>query len=515
MGKNSRGWRRRCGVLLSCCLAGCAVGPDYRTPDLTMPGRFAASHGTPPAPVPGPPVARAAQWWTSLGDPELDSLVDRALSGNPDLAIALDRVQEARTQEIVLMGGLLPFAGASYGGGAGTGSDLSRGRAAQTLVSADHSGGSLPQIGQLAGFDAGWEIDLFGRYRREMEAARYDTQAVMAARDTVLIAVIADVARAYVDFRGRKMQLAVLQKNIGTLQYYVRVTGERFQRGITNELDVTLAERQLAALEAEKAPLEAQALAVQYVIAVLLGKFPEDLAGELSKPALVPFLPEEIESGIPLDLLRNRPDVRAAERRAAAAVARIGVAEMNLFPSVALNAGAGYQGPKAGSGGPWNAVWSWGPSVNWSILDFGALDGLVDIADLQAREALGGYKRTVLNAVREVDSALVAYRGEQERLRNLGVALTASQRAVTLATERYNRGLTDALNVVDAERQEDDLENEYVGSQEAAAEDFVSLYQALGGGWQDYQKFPPIRRPQPAVVAAFTRLLTSHQPEEK
>lgn len=502
-------------ALLFCALSGCAVGPDYRTPKVRMPDTFAASPEAALAASSGQRVAEAAQWWRALQDPELDSLVDRAISGNLDLAIALDRVQEARTQEVVIMGGLLPFAGATYGGGWGTGSDLGRGRASQALVSADHTGGKLPQIGQLAGFDAGWEIDLFGRYRREIEAAKYDTQATIAARNTVLVAVIADVARAYVDLRARQMQLAVLDKNIQNLEYYVRVTSERYRRGITNELDVTLAQRQLGTLEAEKAPLSAQAQAAEYLLAVLLGRFPEDLAGELSKPGLVPFLPEEIDSGIPLDLLRTRPDVRQSEREAAAAVARIGAAEADLFPSIAVTGGAGYMGRKIGTGGWPTSIWSVGPSVNWSILDFGALDALVDIADLRARESLVGYKLTVLNAVREVDSAIVAFRGEQDRLRSLGTALTASERAVTLATERYKRGLTDALNVIDAERAQYDLENEYVVSQQAAAGDFVDLYNALGGGWQDFQKFPPIRRPQPAIVATFTRLLTSNDPQKK
>jgi NodT family efflux transporter outer membrane factor (OMF) lipoprotein len=501
---------RESGVLIFCFLAGCAVGPDYRTPDLRVPATFAASPKMAPGDSSGQQVREAAQWWKSLNDPELDSLIDRAVTGNPNLIIALDRVQEARTHEMVVMGGALPLAGASYGGGWGTGSDLGRGRASEPLVASDHTS-SASKVAQLAGFDAAWEIDLFGKYRRAIEAAKYDTQAVIDARNNVLISVIADVALGYIDLRARQMQLAVLQKNIENLDYYVRITSERYSRGITNELDVALARRELATLEAEKEPLTAQAQAAEYVIAVLLGKFPEELAGELSKPGLVPFLPADVAAGIPLDLLRRRPDVRQAEREAAASVARIGVAEADLFPSVALTAGAGYQGSKLGFGSQ-SSIWSVGPSVNWSILDFGALDGLVDIANLEAKAALTGYKQTVLNAVREVDAAIVTYNGEQDRLRNLGNALTASQRAVTLATERYNRGLTDALNVIDAERQEYDIENDYVESQQAAAEQFIDLYKALGGGWQDYQKLPAIRTPQPAILATFTRLLSSNDP---
>ena len=155
------------------------------------------------------------------------------------------------------------------------------------------------------------------------------------------------------------------------------------------------------------------------------------------------------------------------------------------------------------------------PVCHWSILDFGALDALVDVADLRAKEMLGEYKQTVLNAVRDVDTSIDAYKAQQDRPAQLGKALEASQRAVMLATERFNRGLTDSLNVIDAQRQEYDLANDYIAAQQTAAEQFIGLYKALGGGWEPYQKFPPIRTPQPAVLAAFTRMLSSHDPQKE
>ena len=495
------------------CLTGCAVGPDYHPAAMNVPKGFAAAAtATKPAKSARPasqPVIDAANWWKRLHDPELDSLVDRAVKGNQDIEIALNRMQEARMQEIVVMGGALPEAGIDIGGGAGTGSDLARGRAADPMVAAEDTG-KFQQITHIAGFDSGWELDLFGKYRREMEAAKYDTETALAARNAVLIAVIADVARSYVDMRAAQMQLLVLQKNEGNLQDYLTLTQERYNRGITNELDVTLAQRQLAGLQAEKAPLIAQIHAAQYVIAVLLGQFPENLAKELEKPGMLPQLPQKIETGLPLDLLRRRPDIREAERSVAAATARIGVAEADLFPHVSLTGGAGYQGGVGVNTGAPDFIWSVGPSVSWSLLDFGALDALVDIADLRTKEMLANYKQTVLNAVREVDTAIVSYTAQQDRLRSLDRALTASQRAVSIANQRYDRGLTDSLNVIDAERQEYDLEEQYVSSQQSAAEQFISLYKALGGGWEKYQSFPPPPHPRPAIVAAFASLFRSH-----
>jgi NodT family efflux transporter outer membrane factor (OMF) lipoprotein len=501
------------GALVFWCLAGCEVGPNYRAPGTKMPASFTS--GLPPQKTnwngtdqSSKPAIDAAKWWRGLHDQELNSLVARAIQNNFNIEIALDRMQEARMQEAVVTGTALPIAGVFAGGGRGSGSDLARGRVPATLVSAENTDG-LKQVTHIVGFDAGWELDLFGKYRREIEAAKYDTQAAIAARNAVLISVIADVTRSYIDVRGFQMELAVLLKNIDLAQQYLNLTQERYSRGITNELDVTLAERQLATLQAEKMPLVSQINAAQDVIAVLLGNFPEDLTKELKRSGLIPSLPEKIDAGFPPALLKRRPDIHEAERELASATARVGVATADLFPHVIVAGGAGMQGqglgvtPASGS-----FIWSAGPSISWSLLDFGTLDALVNIADLRTREMLANYKQTVLNAVAEVDTSLSSYESQQDRLGNLTTALTASQRAVSLSTERFNRGLTDSLNVIDAERQEFELEDQYVIAQRTAAEQFIALFKALGGGWEDYQSFPPIRQPQPAIIAAFTRLLS-------
>ena len=495
-------------------LAGCAVGPNYHTPDEHLPSDFAAVHGQtsmtskPSTQAPQAAAVDFATWWRSLNDPELDSLVTRAIAANPDVQIALDRLQAARTYEISVVGTALPVVGASIGAARGTGSDLTKGRTSQVLRSADNASG-LQHINELGGFDALWQIDVFGKYRREMQAARADAQADLAQRNEVLVAVIANVARAYVDMRGLQTRASILRNAQKTLQESLRIVRIRYERGITNELDVTLATRELGVLEAQIAPVDAEVSAAQYTIATLLGLYPEDLIKELTPPAMVPSVPAVVQSGLPLDLLRRRPDIAQAERELAASTARIGVATGDLFPQLAISAAIGYQKQALGTTPVLGRhIWSAGPSAAWSLLDFGALDAQVEIARLRTRAQLVNYKRTIQNAVKEVDTTWDDYAAQQDRVSKLGDALVASQRAVTLANERYTRGLTDFLNVVDAERQEYDIEEQYSTAQVSVDEQFIALYRSLGGGWENYQELPPVHVPQPAIIAMFHRVLS-------
>ncbi len=489
------------------------MGPNYRAPKPDAPPRFAASGAAnSAAPKTAPPAADLATWWRSLGDPELDSLVERAVKSNLDVEIALTRLQQARTYEAGIVGSALPEVDASAAAARGTGTDLTRGRAEQGLVSADNSNG-LQHINTIAGFDAVWEIDIFGKYRREIEAARYQAQAAAAARNAVVTSLVADVVRAYIDLRGLQNQAGILRNAGDVLRESLRIVKIRYERGITNELDVALATRELDTLQAQVAPLNAQVRAAQYILAVLLGVYPESMVQELSTPNLIPSMPGAVAAGAPVDLLERRPDIQQAERELAAATAGIGVATADLFPQVALVGSIGSQAQGWGTvPGIAKHIWSFGPGAVWPLLDFGALDAQVDIAHLEAHASLMNYRRTILNAVQEVDTALDGYTAQQDRLKNLGEAMIAAQRAVELATERYNRGLTDFLNVVDAERQFYDLQEQFAEAQVAQGEEFVQLYKSLGGGWQGYQAVPAIRRPQPAIIAAFRRTLSSSAP---
>jgi NodT family efflux transporter outer membrane factor (OMF) lipoprotein len=496
-------------------LSACAAGPRYRTPEPDEPASFTAQVNPPSAAAPSAASAAPVElstWWRSLNDTELDSLVDRAVKSNLDLEVALDRLQQARSYETVVLGHALPEVDATAGAGRGTGSDLTKGRAGQALRSADNGAG-LQQINTIAGFDAVWEIDLFGKFRREFEAARAETDAARAARYDVLTSVIADVVRAYIDLRGFQVRAGILHHASDVLRESLRIVNIRYERGITNELDVALATRELATLEGQIAPVEAEVKAAQYTLAVLVGEYPENMVDELSKPDLIPTMPAAAAPGVPLDLLKRRPDIQQAERELAAATARIGVATANLFPDVTLSASIGSQSQGWGTlPNVSKHIWSFGPGALWPLLDFGALDAQVEVADFAAKASLANYRKTILNAVQQVDSSLDAYEAQEYRMEKLTAAMMAGQRAVDLATARYNRGLTDFLNVVDAERQFYDLQDQYAGAQVSQGEQFVQFYKSLGGGWQDYQSVPKIRMPQPAIVAAFRSVLSGNTP---
>ncbi len=286
---------RRLSILLGSivALSACAAGPTYRTPKPDAPPQFtaqvsplnaSASHAASAAPV------ELSTWWRSLNDAELNSLVDRAVKSNLDVEIALDRLQQARSYEAVVVGHALPEVDASGAAGRGTGSDLTKGRAAQVLRSAD-DGAGLQQINTIVGFDAVWEIDLFGKFRREFQAVRAETDAARAARYDVLTAVIGDVVRAYVDLRGFQIRAGILHQASDVLRESLRIVNIRYERGITNELDVALATRELATLEGQIAPVEAEVKAAQYALAVLVGEYPENMVAELSKPDLIPTMP--------------------------------------------------------------------------------------------------------------------------------------------------------------------------------------------------------------------------------
>jgi NodT family efflux transporter outer membrane factor (OMF) lipoprotein len=448
------------------------------------------------------------RWWRTLHDRKLTAFVERAVTSNPDIEIALTRVQEARTQEVVVVSQMLPTVGGSGTVAAGTGTDLTKGRTASSIRAGDSTAG-LKSISSMEGFDAGWELDLFGKYRRMLEAARDDTEARMELRNNVLITVIADVARNYLDIRGLQQRLQIARNDIATAQKTVDLLATRFDRGLSNELDLALARRQLAVEQARIPDLAAQVSAAESRLAVLLGTYAADIARDVEKPGHLPRLPERLRAGVPVDLLRRRPDIRAAERDLAAATARIGVATADLFPSVALTAGLGAQGgtPQGTAAPIPNPIWSFGPAAYWPLLDFGRLDALVNIQEMRGYEQLVRYKNTIITAVEEVDQGIKQYRFEVARQKALDVALTAGQRAVDLAMERYDRGVTDFLNVLDAQRQEYALEDQNAIDQELVVLRYVAFYKALGGGWELYDVLPPIPEPQPALIATARRLV--------
>jgi NodT family efflux transporter outer membrane factor (OMF) lipoprotein len=442
------------------------------------------------------------QWWRSFRDPQLVSLVERAIAANPDIAIALARLQQARAQQSVAIGAALPNGELSAGAAYGSGADNTRARVTDALHSAANTTG-YNHIDEAGGFDAAWELDIFGRLRRQIEASQLDALAAAKARDAVLVSVIADVARAYIDLRGLQAEIAVTRSNIESARRRLQFVQDRFNQGLTNELDVSLAQRQLAVFEAGLGPLTGQLQSSQYVIAVLLGQYPETLVKELRTGGPAPRFPAKVPTGLPVSLLQRRPDIQQAELEIGAATARVGSAVADLFPRVAVISAVGGQGgPRAPTGTPITFIGGIGPALYWPVLDFGTLDARIEVADYRAREALLRYRANVLAAVLQVDQAIAGYNAEQSRLNSLSRARSAAVDAVRLSTDRFERGLTDFLNVLDAERQRLEIEAQYEIARRKAGVQLVALYKALGGGWEHYQAVPPIRLPAPAIAAA-------------
>ena len=491
--------------LLTSMLSACALTPAYHTPSAPVPEHFVAADAV----TTNTPAVDPAHWWQALHDPQLDALVEAARRNNLDIEIALERLQQARAFEAVISGSALPQVGVGAGGGRGTGSDSTRGRLSNGLRDGESAAG-LRQIAYGAGFDASWTLDLFGLYRSELAAAAADRAGAEAARQAVIVAVTANVVQAYEDLGGLKLQQTVLEQNVALNQRLEEVVAQRYEHGLTNALDLTLARRQLGTLRAQAAPLRAQADAARDALAVLTGQFPEQLATSLRDggdlPALA-TLPPGVQPGLPIELIERRPDIRQTERALASASAQVGVATARLMPSLVLNGGLGLEGQSLAAGGDRRRhIWSAGGGAYWNLLDFGVLDGLVEVADFEVKARAAAYRRAILQAVSEVDTAQSGYQAQTERIAALAQALKASSEAVRLARERYDRGLTDFLNVVDAERQQFELEAQYAQAQTLALDQYVALYRALGGGWESAPDVPPIRAPEPALLAAFHRL---------
>jgi outer membrane protein TolC len=522
-------------------LSGCTVGPDYDPPAVTVPKAF-GTRSPSPAVASAPATPDFVRWWQVMGDPQLDRFIERAIAGNPDIEIALMRVQEARSQQTAVLGGMLPTVGGNAGIATGSGGDLMRGRLPGTIRAGDAVRG-YRAVSRIAGFDAGWELDLFGKSQRSLEAAQDDAAAQMEMRSAVLITVIADVARNYLDIRALQIRLEMARKDVAAARRTADLATTKLKRGpsnepkpeqdgepskkenksaiaspsskqeskssTSNELYLTLARSEVAIQQARLPELEAEISAAEGRLAMLLGTYEADIAGAIDGPAKLRPLPERLRPGAPVELLRRRPDIRAVERELAAATARIGVATADLFPSVSLTSGFGGQGTTGLTGaapvihGP---IWSVGPGAYWPLLDFGRLDALINIREMQAHETLVKYKKTIIAAVEEVDQAIRQYDLDLLRWKALAAAQEELRRAVDLAAERYRRGDGDLRALLDVQRRYYGHADQTATAAQSAVLRYVAFYKALGGGWELYDALPRISAPQPAVVATVSRL---------
>ena len=505
---------KRFAFVLALLVGGCSVGPNYTSPRIDLPEAFSSAQSVAPTtrPASATQPARAvdlARWWESMDDPQLNALVHRAIQSNFDLRLAATRLQEARSSEVAVTGGVFSGLGSvtgadvSVGAGRGSGTNTTRGRVAAPLNSASNTAG-FKEITQVMGFDTGWEIDLFGRFRRIIEASRADVQVEAEARNEVLVTVIADVVRNYVSVRAFQYRLDVARQNAAAQQQTYDLVKCRQLGGINTTFELALAERQLSSTLARIAPLEAQLEAAKRRVAVLVGLYPEQLKAQLDRPVDLPTTPPLVAPGMPVELIRRRPDLRRAERQIAAATARIGVATADLFPRLAITAGAGVEGQGLGRRPEQDRyIYSAGPSLYWPFLDFGRLDAIVQAQDFRTQEALLTYQRAIITAVQEVDDSLNNYTADEDSLTQLGNAVSASERAAVLARQLYENGATDLLNFLDAQRQLFVLQDQYAVAQESVIRDFILLYKALGGGWEGYEAPPPPPPPRPALFAAF------------
>jgi outer membrane protein, multidrug efflux system len=460
-------------LIIGSFLTGCSVGPNYYTPKVA----FSANWSEPMEGGATNRKASAADWWTSFHDTELNSLIVRAVTSNYDLRIAEARLRQARAQQ--------QFSSADFWPRAHASGSYTRERASEHGNQPVLPGVPLENNLYQAGFDAAWEIDVFGGKRRALEAATADVAASQADRNDTLVTLLAEVARNYVELRSLQQRLVITHDNIKSQQEALEIAQARFKGGVASELDVTQAASLLAGTRSQLPALETSLKQTMHQIAVLLGQQPGALQAELSETAPIPPTPPEVPVGLPSELLRRRPDIRRAERQLAAATARIGVQTAELFPKFSLTGVAGLQSVSASdwfTGG--SKFWSAGPTVQWRIFDAGRIRANVRVQTAKEEEALAVYEKTVLTSLQDVENALVAYAQEQVRYRSLKDEVEADQRAVELANELYTKGLADFLNVLDAQRSLFQAQDQLVESQKTVSQDLVALYKALGGGWE-------------------------------
>jgi multidrug efflux system outer membrane protein len=453
-------------VSLGLAIAGCKVGPDYHAPAQSMPARW----DTPPttqASVLLQQPSHLERWWTLFGDPQLDSLVNRAVVSNLDLEAASERIHASRASLGIAVGGLLPTVGSSGG--------YTRAGGGRSEWSSNWD----------AGLNAAWNVDVFGGLRRGVESANATLDASVEDRRNVLVTLLGELATDYITLRGQQQEIVVAQENLEVDTKNAKIAREKQQIGTGTELDNAQADAEVATTEANIATLQASAQQSIYAISVLLALPPTALNEELTPVMKVPDPPTELPVGLPSDLLRRRPDIREAERNLAAATANIGVAISALFPQFSLTGNISLQASRLDLL-DWNhSFWSFGPGVTWSILDANRLRSNIDLQNALQDEALTTYRQTVLTALLQVQDVLVAYAQEQHRRVALSRSVDLNKRAVDLATRRYQQGgLTDFLAVLDAERTLFSAQDALVQSNSAIGTDAVALYKALGGGWE-------------------------------
>lgn len=462
-------------LVFLCCLpllASCAVGPDFSSLEPEIPDGWTES----------PPLITEAvslddhdlsRWWTVFNDSQLTSLVERAMQANLDLKLAESRIRQARAS--------LVMAGAHLGPEVASSASYDRNQ--KPVPGSDFSGSttSLYQIG----FDASWEIDLFGGVRREVEATAADLDAVTESRRDVLVSLSAEVANSYLNLRSLQQRLRIARSSLAAYEHTRELVRKRWEAGFVNKLDLVQAEAQVATTAGQIPLLESQIRQTIYGLSLLMGEKPDALLAELTPDAALPVMRANVPVGLPSEILLRRPDVRKAEANVHAATARIGVATADLFPKFNIVGNLGLQNNTLGSTfNQTSRAWSLIPSVSWPVLYMGRNRANIELKkDAQAEELLL-YQQTILEAFSEVECALNAANKEEERRKALAVAVTANRTALSIAASRYSAGESDFLAVLDAQRSLSASEEQLAQSSNTVSTNLVALFKALGGGWE-------------------------------
>jgi NodT family efflux transporter outer membrane factor (OMF) lipoprotein len=477
-------------------LAGCTVGPNYHAPELPVPPTYAEPQQIA---APGATID-PAHWWTAFGDTTLTSLVERALKDNPDIATAASRVRQARLQEIIAHAVDKPTVDAT---GNVTHLDLSKNAGLSSLASLFSGGGSTGASGASSssggiaipgggittyavGFDASWEIDLFGGGRRQVEGARARTDAAIWSQRDAAVTLGAEVAQAYFAMRLDQAQVAVIEDELNRQNRSLQIAGHVAKVGLSPQIDVTRQRQQITSLEARLEPIRADIRVRIHALGILLGTQPEALTAELTAPLpslnAIPAVP----AGLPSDLLRRRPDVRMAERQLAAATADIGVAVADLYPKFQLTGMAEFLSTGLSNLISRDSIQTTGVAgITFPLLDWGRRHATVKMRREDREQAYLQYKTTVLGALRDVEDPLVRIDAEQRRNAALRRAVADAEETAHAVAAQYATGLVAQNSLIDAQVTVLSAREHLVSSDAQLRQDTASLFKAIGGGWDE------------------------------
>jgi len=488
---------RIAAAALLLALGACTVGPNFEPPEWLSPASWFAKKAEPIPKAPSIPVAEPIDpnWWKLFNDPVLTGLEQRVASENLDVQVATVRIAESRAQLGVVGAAQFPTLNANGSYTRQKASDVGVFSGSPNALGANGAPGNStggirgshlnPFDIYQVGFDASWEVDLWGRVRRSVESADASVVASNEARRATLLSSLAELARDYVQLRGTQSLLKIARDNVRIAQQSLDLTQQRAAGGVTTDLDVANAAAQLRTVAAEIPRLEQQESELVNAISLLLGQPPNALQAELVPPKPVPPVPPKVPVGLPSELARRRPDIRQAEAQLHAATADIGVAVADFYPSVKLSGSLGLQSLQ-----PWQMFnidarnYAVGPGVTIPIFRGGELRATLELRKAQQQEAAIDYQKTVLSAWHDVDNALTAYQTEQARRDQLTQAVAQNQRALGLAQSRYQEGVADFLQVLTAQQNLLSTQQQLALATTNVSANLVALYKALGGGWE-------------------------------